>query len=164
MKKKYIITAENAEEIKEYRKTIKDKVTDRRMYAVQLLGEGHTTKEICWKLDVDKRQVSLWASKYCKSGIKGLDGKRGGRNRENITYEEETAMLDEFKEKAEKGQIIEVSEIRKAYEEKAQKTIHPTQIYSVLHRHNWRKVMPRSKHPKKASDEAIAASKKLNLK
>ena len=31
----------------------------------------------------------------------------------------------------------------------------------VLERHGWRKVMPRSKHPQKASDEAIEASKKI---
>ncbi|MCI8758540.1 MAG: winged helix-turn-helix domain-containing protein [Oscillospiraceae bacterium] len=37
------------------------------------------------------------------------------------------------------------------------------QIYCVLHRHGWRKVMPRSKHPKKASEDEIAASKKLTL-
>ncbi len=30
----------------------------------------------------------------------------------------------------------------------------------VLHRHGWRKVMPRSRRPKKAGDEEIAASKK----
>ena len=35
------------------------------------------------------------------------------------------------------------------------------QIYFVLHRHGWSKKMPRSKHPQKASDEAIEASKKL---
>lgn len=33
------------------------------------------------------------------------------------------------------------------------------QIYRALKRHNWRKVMPRSRHPKKASEEAINASK-----
>ena len=56
--------------------------------------------------------------------------------------EEETLLLEPFREKAEKGEIVEVSEIY------------------ALHRHGWRKVMPRSKHPKKASEEVIAASKK----
>lgn len=164
MKAKYKITAENAKEIKEYRKKIKDKTTDRRLQAVQLLGEGYTPKEICQKLDADKRQVSYWASRYCQFGIKGLDGQKGGRKRENISFEEEKALLEQFKEKAEQGQIIEVSEIREAYEKAADKPIHPNQIYAVLHRHSWRKVMPRSKHPKKANEEAIEASKKLKLK
>lgn len=164
MEQKYIITRENAEEIKEYRSKIKDKMTDRRLYAVQLLGEGYSPKYICEKLDADKRQISHWASKYYQQGIEGLDGKKGGRRRENISYEEENAILEEFKEKAEKGEIIEVSEIRAAYEKAAKKTIHPTQIYAILHNHGWRKIMPRSKHPKKANNEAIEASKKLKLK
>ncbi len=164
MKRKYIITSENAKEIKAYRSKIKDKVIDRRLYAVQLLGEGYTPKDICQKLDADKRQLSLWASRYCQFGIVGLDGKKGGRRRENISYENEAALLEQFKAKSEKGQIVEVSEIRTAYEKAANKKIHPTQIYEILHHHGWRKVMPRSKHPKKANDEAIEASKKLSPK
>jgi len=39
-----------------------------------------------------------------------------------------------------------------------------SQIYYVLSRHGWRKVMPHSKHPNKASDGAIKASKKLTLR
>ena len=39
-----------------------------------------------------------------------------------------------------------------------------SQIYYVLRRHGWRKVMPRSKHPKKASEEVIETSKKLKKK
>ena len=34
-------------------------------------------------------------------------------------------------------------------------------IYMLLKRKGYRKVMPRSKHPKKAKEEAIEASKKL---
>ena len=49
MKQKYIITAEDSAKIKEYRKQVKDKYLDRRLYAVQLLGEGKTAKEISIK-------------------------------------------------------------------------------------------------------------------
>lgn len=163
MKPKYIITSENAKEIKEYRRKIKNKVTDRRLYAVQLLGEGYSPKYICEKLDADKRQISRWASRYCQMGIEGLDGKKGGRRRENMSYEEESAILEQFKENAEKGKIVEISDIRAAYEKAAKKPIHPNHIYKILHNHGWRKVMPRSKHPKKANDEATNASKKLKL-
>ena len=81
----------------------------------------------------------------------------------DMGQDEEEIVLTQFLNKAEKGQIVETSEIKKAYDEKiGHKTGHG-QIYRVLHRHGWRKVMPRSKHPKKASDEVIEASKKLNL-
>ena len=36
----YIITQEKAEKISEVRKTIKDKSTDKRLYAVELRGRG----------------------------------------------------------------------------------------------------------------------------
>ena len=85
----------------------------------------------------------------------------GGRIRENMSFEEEAALLEPFKAKAEKGQIVEASEIKEAYDKAVGHKSGSGQIYRVLHRHGWRKVMPRSKHPKKASDEAIEASKKL---
>ena len=72
-------------------------------------------------------------------------------------------MLAEFEEKAESGQIVEVSDIKVAYQEKVGHAISSGQIYYVLKRHNWRKVKPRSRHPKKASPEVIEASKKLTL-
>ena len=81
-----------------------------------------------------------------------------------MTPEDEAALLGPFREKAEKGQIVEVSEIKASYEQAVGHTIGGSQIYYVLRRNGWRKVMPRGKHPKKASEEAIEASKKLKLK
>ena len=165
MIRKYIITEENAKEIKAYRKEIKEKSLDRRLYAVQLLGEGNKPKAIAEKLDADKRQISKWASDYCtKGGITGLAEKRGGRHRENMSKEEEKELLERFKEKAEKGQVVTTKEIKAAYEEKIGRSVNGNQIHYVLRRNEWRKVMPRSKHPKKASEEAIEASKKLKQK
>ena len=101
MNKKYIISAESAEEIKEYRKGVTDKYLDRRMHAVQLLGEGKKVKEIAEKLDADKRQISMWAAKFCKcGGIEGLVPKvAGGRIRENMSFEEEAALLGQHRTK-----------------------------------------------------------------
>ena len=160
MRKKYEISKGNAAEIKEYRQKVKDKYVDRRLYALQLLGEGEKTKEIAKKLDVDKRQISLWAKKFCeRGGINGFIKKPGGRFRENMIYEDEEKLLEHFKEQAEKGQIIDISEIKAAYDKLVGRKTNPRLIYVVLRRHNWRKVMPRSKHPQKADEEAIEASK-----
>lgn len=161
MGKSYKISAENAAEIKEYRKGIKDKMVDRRLYAVQLRGEGMKNKDVAEKLDCDPRNVSSWVSLYVSGGLERLEPKVGGRRHENMTFEEEREFLEQFKKEAEAGHIIEVSEIRKKYDEKVGKVTKPSFIYSVLKRHGWRKIMPRGRHPKKASDEAIKASKKL---
>ena len=45
MSKKYIISAEEAEEIRAYRESVTDKYLDRRLHAVQLLGEGMKPKD-----------------------------------------------------------------------------------------------------------------------
>ena len=157
----YTISKEETEEISKVRKNIKDKQTDKRLYAVELRGRGKNNKEIAEKLDTSTKTVSRWVSAYKNGGIEALLSKRRGSNRWNISFEEEEKLLSKFEEKANKGQIVEVSEIRKAYEEVVGHKIAPTQIYALLHRHNWTKKMPRSKHPKKASEEAIEASKKL---
>ncbi len=60
-------------------------------------------------------------------------------------------LLKQFRVKAAEGQIIDIAEIKASYEEAVGHTIGSGQIYQVLHRHNWRKVMPHSKHPKKSS-------------
>jgi hypothetical protein len=82
----------------------------------------------------------------------------------NLSYDEEEKLLAEFEAKAESGQIIEVSDIKAAYQEKVGHTISSGQIYYVLKRHSWRKVKPRSRHPKKASPEVIETSKKINTR
>ena len=160
---KYEISKKEAEEIKEYRRKVKDKYTDRRMYAVQLRGEGMKNKEVAEKLEIDKRMVSLYVSEYRKGGIAALETKPRSGRPPKMTYEDEEKMLAGFKEKAEKGQVIEISEIKTAYEKIVGSSKSHGQIYVVLHRHGWRKIKPRSRHLKKAGDEAIEASKKLKL-
>ena len=81
-----------------------------------------------------------------------------------MSYEEEAALLEPFRKEAEAGQIVEVSEMEMAYQKAVGHSIGTGQIYHVLHRHGWRKVMPRSKHPRKANEEVIETSKKLTSK
>lgn len=162
MPKTYKISAENAAEIKEVRKTITNKKVDRRLYAVQLRGEGLTNDEIAQKLDTSDKMVSQWVSAYINNGgiAALLPKERIGMHR-NLSIEEEKEFLSAYTKQAEAGQIIDLNELKAAYIEKVGHSIGGSQIYRMLERHGWRKVMPRSKHPQKASNEAIEASKKL---
>ena len=159
----YTISAEQAKELKQYRKTVKDKQTDKRLWAVQLRGEGKDNTEIGEMLETSSDMVSRWVSAYAKQGIEALLPKKRPGRPPNISYADEEALLSEYKEQAEQGTMVEVSAIKAAYEKKVGHRIGGSQIYYVLDRHGWRKVMPRSKHPKKASEEVIEASKKLTL-
>jgi transposase len=163
MQKAYEITEEQKAEIARERKRNKDKEVEKRLRAVQLRGEGHSNKEIGDKLEVHAKVVSRWVCKYVKEGITGLLKKQRGGNRHNLTREEERKFIEGFKEKAEKGELVTVKEIKIAYCEKIGHICGKGQIYRVLKRQGWGKTVPRKEHPKKASEAEIEASKKLTF-
>ncbi len=98
--KKYNISKEQIKEIKEARKTIKDKKTDRRLHAVQLRGEGLGDKEIAERLETTSNMINYWVRLYVKEGLKGLLPKKQKGNHRNMTFKEEEEFLSQFYEKA----------------------------------------------------------------
>jgi transposase len=141
--------------------------------------ECKDTKEqkrlLCLKLRIVKRFSSNYISQivgYCsafvdqiistygKEGLAGIDAKKQGGNRKNLTSEQEKELLDSFSKQAENGKVLEVSDIISGYEKLIDRAVAKSIVYKMLKRHGWRKVMPRSQHPNKASDEEIEAYKK----
>jgi transposase len=155
------IAQEQKAELEVARKANKDKNVEKRLRVLVLRSEGKSNKEIAEKTGYSVSRVSAWVSKYCKQGLDAVIENRYKGNRRNMSFAEEVELLHQYKEQAERGQLVEISVIKAAYEEKVGHAIGSAQIYRVLHRHGWRKVMPRSRHPKKADAEAIEASKKL---
>ena len=164
MPKAYKITEEQRAEIQEARRTNKNKNVEKRLKVLELRAAGKTLTEIGTICGYNPAYISNIIARYCNNGLEAIVGNHYKANRRNMSYEEEAKLLEPFIQKAEAGQIVEVSEILAAYEEKLGRPINSHgQIYNVLKRHGWRKVMPRSRHPRKASDEEIDSSKKLNL-
>lgn len=161
MPKTYTISREDIEIVEEIRKKISDKQVDKRLQAVKLRGEGKKNEAIAEQLETSSDMISRWISTYAKEGAEALLAKKRTGRPTNISYDEEAKLLAEFETKAKAGQIVEVSDIKAAYQEKVGHTISSGQIYYVLKRHKWRKVKPRSRHPKKASPEVIETTKKL---
>lgn len=126
--------------------------------------EGLTNSEIGERLGYNAKYISNCVAEFKRVGLEKYSQFKYGGNHRSLSVEEEKEISNKFKEKAEKGQIVEVKEIKKAFDERIGKDTGTGYIYIVLARHNWRKVMPRAKHPKKANEEAINASKKLNQK
>ena len=71
----------------------------------------------------------------------------GGRRRAYLSDEQEKEFLKEFIEEASEGGIIEIGCIIKAFEERVGHTVAKTTVYRMLERHDWRKIVPRKKHP-----------------
>ena len=161
MSKRYTFTEKDLEIIKAARKKNKDKRAEKRLHALQLRAEGKSSKEAAGAAGTSAPYISQLAAKYFKGGIDAIAGNHYRGNHRNMSFEEEEKILESFCKKAEKGEEVEISKIKKAYQEKVDHKVSETQIYYVLHRHGWRKIMPRSRHPKKANAEAIEASKKL---
>lgn len=161
---KYKFNAEQQAKIKAARKANKNKQIDKRLEVLELRCKGISQKEISEKTGYHRSYVCNLIKLYFEKGLQAVAQTHYVGNRRNMSFEEEAEILEEFKQKADRGQIIDVKEIEKAYQEKVDHCIGNAQIYFVLKRHGWRKIMPRSKHPKKASSEVIETSKKLTQK
>lgn len=163
MPKRKEITEEQIKELTEARIATKSKNADKRLKALLLYAQGEKHKQIAIQTEFAPTYIGELVTRYLTKGIGAIVNNNYRKPPTNLSFEEEKALLDTFKRKAEQGQIVETSAIIKAYEEAMGRPMGKSkgQIYTVLKRHGWRKVMPRSKHPKKASDEEINASKKL---
>ena len=161
MASRYNFSDEEIKAIEQARKGNKDKRAEARLKALELRAKGASAEDAAAAVGFHAAYISQLVAKYRDHGLEAISGNHYGGNRRNMSVEEEAAILAPFKERAEKGELVEVSEIAKAYQAAVDHPVSNGQIYIVLHRHGWRKVMPRSKHPRKASEEEIAASKKL---
>ena len=165
MKITYKTSIEEAKKIRERMKTAKDKNVYRRMEAIALLGEGKTPMEVAEITKYNEKYVRTLGCEFHKKGLEAFTiAGRKGRNHRLMNSEESEKFLKQFNEKAEKGQIITIEEIAGVLDKetgKQHKSL--STVYYFMHSHGWRKIMPRSKHPQKASDEVVEASKKLTL-
>ena len=162
MASKYIFSEEEIIAIEEARKKNKDKRAEVRLKALELRAKGAKAQEVAEQTGFYPTTITRLVEKYRKNGLEAISGNHYGGNHRNMTVEEEAAILSPFCERAEKGELVEIKEIKAAYQAAVDHPISDSHIYFVLHRHGWRKVMPRSRHPKKADDETIEASKKLS--
>ena len=160
----YRYSEADLEKIVTERKKNKDKRAEKRLHALELRAKGKSAEEVSAATGFHKAYISQLTAKYRNGGIEAISGNHYGGNHRNMSAEEEAAFLEPYQVEAEKGQIVEVSKIKAEYEEAVGHSIGGSQIYYVLERNGWRKVMPRSKHPKKASEEVIETSKKLKQK
>ena len=148
-------------EIETARKKNRNKNIERRLYVLVMRAEGKSLEEISEKTGYHISTASKLIARYMRDGISAIAENHYKGNRRNMSFEEEAAILTPFIERAKRGEMVDIKEIAAAYQKAVPHKISDTQIYYVLHRHGWRKIMPRSRHPKKASEEAIEASKKL---
>ena len=98
--------------------------------------------------------VKKLQSEYLRKGESVLEVcKSGGRKHENMSIEEEKAFLAPFFDRAKEGGVIVATEIKIAYEHLVGRKVPKSTIYRMLDRHDWRKIVPRPRHPQKDSSK-----------
>ena len=134
---------------------------NKRLLALKLKAvDGMRSKDVGKIANMHATSVNRIVNRYKVEGIEAIVGKRHHQEHRYMSREQEEAFLQEFQRRSEAGQIIETREIHQAYQKAVGHEVTRNMIYYLLHRHKWRKVVPRSRHEKKASEEAIGAYKK----
>lgn len=140
-------------QIRELKTALRWKIPAAQRQRIQmvLLRESDMTQlAIAAAMGVSLSTVNRAHMAYDRGGIKALKPKPiGGRQRENMTLSEEEALLAQFGRAAGAGEILNIHDLKAAYE---QAIGHPTSnstVYNLLARHGWRKLMPRPFHPRR---------------
>lgn len=117
-------------------------------------------------LGVTKSKIYKVVELYNKNGADFTSTLNWGGRRaatSHMSFEEEEKIMKALQQKAINGKILVAKHIRKVIETKLGKPVSDDYIWDLFKRHNWKKKMPRSEHPKK-NKEAQVEFKKNFLK
>jgi len=123
-----------------------------RIQMVLLRESGMTQPLIAAAMGVSLSTVNRAHMAYDTGGLEALKPKPiGGRKRENMTLEDEKALLARFAKAAGAGEMLNIHDLKAAYEKAIGHETSKSTIYNLLARHGWRKLMPRPFHPRRDS-------------
>ena len=121
-----------------------------RIQMVLLRESGMTQPAIAEAMGVSLSTVNRAHMAYDGGGLPALKSKpSGGRKRENMTLAEERILLARFAKAAGAGEMLNIHDLKAAYERAIGHATSNSTVYNLLARHGWRKLMPRPFHPKR---------------
>jgi len=123
----------------------------RMAQAILLPALGQMTLKAAGKvIGVGRATVARLQGRFrrWKQGIQAPRRRWGGRRRALMKLEDEESFLAGWKSKAEQGELVVVTALHGALEQKVGHRLKPSVVYRLLERHHWRKVAPDTRHPK----------------
>jgi transposase len=121
-----------------------------RIQMILLRESGMAQPAIADAMGVSLSTVNRAHMAYDHGGLKALKSKpSGGRQRENMTVVEEKVLLARFAKAAGAGEMLNIHDLKAAYEKAIGHETSNSTVYNLLARHRWRKLMPRPFHPKR---------------
>lgn len=117
---------------------------------------GKRAEEYANLLGVDVSKIYRVVQLYNKYGAGFCDrlvwgGRRDARSL--LSLDEERLLMDRLKQKASKGQILTMNDIRLAVEKQTRRPVSDDYLWDLFKRHGWKKKAPRPSHPKKDAAE-----------
>ena len=131
-----------------------DEGAHKRRMAVWLTHTGNLhAKQVAKIVGVSTQAVWLWIRQYNDKGPAGLErAGRGGRRWSLMTIKQEADILKPYIRKLHNGDVTSPLEIKKAIEQKLEKTISMPYVYRLLQRHRWSDIIAQSS-PKPSSQQ-----------
>jgi transposase len=125
-----------------------------RWQAIYMVGKGLRAEQAADFVGVARGTIYQWVFQYNHEGPDSflLQG-RGGRRSGLMSFQEEAEFLKSLKAEATKGEIVGAFWFRERLEKKLGCKVSKDYLYDLLHRHGWRKVIPRPSHPKADADQ-----------
>ena len=134
-----------------------------RIQMVLLRESGMTQPAIAEAMGVSLSTVNRAHMAYDHGGLNALKRKpSGGRKRENMTVANEKALLARFARAAGAGELLNIHDLKAAYEKAIGHETSKSTVYNLLSRHGWRKLMPRPFHPKRSIAAQTSVKKSVS--
>jgi len=127
------------------------------------LVDPRKAEDIAKYCGVSKATVHQVISNYNRLGVAAVETPgKGGHRHQYLTIEQEREFVTPFFARALQGEIATTAEIQQAYEKLVEHEVEDSTIYRLLHRHGWRKLVPRPQHPQ--ADKEAQEQFKKNLR
>ena len=118
------------------------------------LVDPREAKDIARHTGVSVATVHKVISSYNRLGVAAVETPgKGGRRHAYLTLEEERELLQPFFERAERGELTTVAQIKHIFEKRGGHEGDETTIHRLLKRQKWRKLVPRPFHPQANKEE-----------
>ena len=121
--------------------------------------------ELAPEVGLARQTVHNLVAAYNRHGPQALEAPgQGQRQRAYLSLEQERAIVERFVKRSAAGQVSTGIQIKPAFEKAVGHRVAKTAVYRILKRPQWRKVVPRPRHPQASAEEQAAFKKTSRTK
>jgi len=125
------------------------------IYLIQIGGQ-HRADVIAPLVNLSVHSIYKIVERYNRHGATTLACRsKGGRKRSLLSLKEEETLFSSLEQMAARGLIKTANDLRSVVERKVGRSVSDDYLWDLLHRHGWKKKMPRPHHPKRTVAEQI---------